>query len=512
MITASMSRIIVALAAVGTEYSEAHSVSILVVGVFLSLSAILMGPARVGAQDIDGYWTVLTNDVNEIGGTVYAIEDDFNGQLIVGGQFQSASGSKVNSIARWNGEKWESLDGGVTEGPVFGSVFSLVSAGGRLYVGGKFLRAGSIDARSIAAWDGSRWEPLGEGLVNRDGSPVRVMAMVPDDNGGIYVAGKFNLAGGLPANNVARWDGFAWTSLGAGVSGQPMGDFIQDGVSAIARDSLGSIYVGGVFTSAGGTEARRIAVWDGQSWSSLGTGIDGSESPGVYALEHDGSSLYVGGFFNSAGGVAASNIARWDGGIWEPLGEGVCYRVKSMSILDGKVFLGAPLDCSPDFGEWRYGMMWDGSELSAMDAGISAPITALEAGMGRTYVGGGPVFNAGGTTTSGVAVWVTAGSSKIDADSRPGPMGLRFDSIYPNPFSGSMTIGVSAQQPATILLSVSDLQGRRVHFQRFSLQSGMNWVRWTPAASLASGRYILEARDLDGMLPVRDQAIVLRLE
>jgi hypothetical protein len=33
------------------------------------------------------------------------------------------------------------------------------------------------------------------------------------------------------------------------------------------------VYVGGAFTNAGGVAARKIAQWNGSSWSAIGGGI-----------------------------------------------------------------------------------------------------------------------------------------------------------------------------------------------------------------------------------------------
>lgn len=43
-------------------------------------------------------------------------------------------------------------------------------------------------------------------------------------------------------------------------------------VYALTTDSAGNLYAGGVFTTAGGTTANNVAKWNGTTWSSLGTG------------------------------------------------------------------------------------------------------------------------------------------------------------------------------------------------------------------------------------------------
>src|SRR6185369_16906804 len=43
-----------------------------------------------------------------------------------------------------------------------------------------------------------------------------------DDGGGpaLYAGGGFQTAGGVAANNVARWDGTTWSSVGTGTDGR----------------------------------------------------------------------------------------------------------------------------------------------------------------------------------------------------------------------------------------------------------------------------------------------------
>ena len=45
---------------------------------------------------------------------------------------------------------------------------------------------------------------------------------------------------------------------------------------AVFDDGTGpALYVGGMFTAAGGAPASRIARWDGIVWSALGDGLNG---------------------------------------------------------------------------------------------------------------------------------------------------------------------------------------------------------------------------------------------
>jgi hypothetical protein len=69
----------------------------------------------------------------------------------------------------------------------------------------------------------------------------------------------------------------------------------------------GKLYAGGFFTNAGGVSANNIAVWNGAAWSSLGSGMNG----GVYALTVYDTTLVAGGSFTQAGGKVSAYLAQW---------------------------------------------------------------------------------------------------------------------------------------------------------------------------------------------------------
>ncbi len=93
-------------------------------------------------------------------------------------------------------------------------------------------------------------------------------------------------AGATSVADDAAWDG-RFGSLG-----------LSGPVYAL-KITGGNVYAGGLFTTAGGTSANRIAKWNGTSWSVLGTGVSGD----VRAIAISGNDVYVGGNFTTAGGT-----------------------------------------------------------------------------------------------------------------------------------------------------------------------------------------------------------------
>jgi hypothetical protein len=201
-------------------------------------------------------------------------------------------------------------------------------------VGGAFTLAGGQPANRVARWDGSAWHSLGEGVVGDPGAGVFPAVWdLAVSGSNLYVGGSFTAAGGQPANHVARWDGSAWHALGDGIGGQPAW------VSALAVSEL-DLYVGGYFTEAGGQPANFVARWDGSAWYPLGDGPNGVTGQ-VMALAVSGSDLFVGGLFTHAVGQPVNRVARWDGMVWHILGVGVANGVvRGMEVDNHRVFVG----------------------------------------------------------------------------------------------------------------------------------------------------------------------------
>lgn len=109
--------------------------------------------------------------------------------------------------------------------------------GPALFAGGNWFNlAGGVQANRIAKWNGSVWAPLGSGTSNS----VETLAVFDDGTGpALYAGGLFTTAGGVPAVRVARWNGAAWSALGIGFNAAPKS-------MCVFQDEL---YVGGEFTT-----------------------------------------------------------------------------------------------------------------------------------------------------------------------------------------------------------------------------------------------------------------------
>ncbi len=226
-----------------------------------------------------------------------------NGDVVVGGSFTSVNGVACNHVARWNGSAWAPLGSGLNYVPM-GSPFTpprvdamAVMSNGDLIVAGRFNQAGGNPANGIARWNGTTWAPLGPGITD-------VMCMTGLANGDLVVGGWFTSPGSL----IARWNGTAWSPLGSGIQADP-----GSHVKAVVELGNGHLIVGGEFSAAGGLPANKTARWDGSSWHPMGNGVQGVGYPGVVntllALQPD--RVVVGGLFVTADQQPSSNLAQW---------------------------------------------------------------------------------------------------------------------------------------------------------------------------------------------------------
>ena len=185
--------------------------------------------------------------------------------LFVGGDFSQAGTLPANRIARLalagggggggaSNELWSVLSTGVN-----GSVRSLAvfddGSGERLYVGGQFTSAGGVAAQNLASFADGLWDaPAG---VTGPAAVVERLHVHDDGRGpALFVAGEFDSAGGIAAQDIARFDGAAWSNLGGGLggTGRALASFAASGGPL-------DLFVGGSFLGQPDTGDRHMARW-----------------------------------------------------------------------------------------------------------------------------------------------------------------------------------------------------------------------------------------------------------
>jgi hypothetical protein len=189
-----------------------------------------------------------------------------------------------------------------------------------VYAGGYFSEIAGAARSNIAAIDGgtgaaTNWNPGADGGVNALLVKTNRFGSVTS----IYAGGAFWTIGNQSRRYIAEL-----TPAGAVTSWNPSAN---EAVFALAM-GLGTIHVGGVFTSIGGTPRNNLAALDASSGAL--TGWDPNSSGPVHALAVSAGTVYAGGTFSSIGGsTTAINLAAldattglvlpsWDGDAYQP--------------------------------------------------------------------------------------------------------------------------------------------------------------------------------------------------
>ncbi len=483
--------------AVGSDLLAGGVTTAPVLGATTEVGAIALQPlCDFGFEDAFG----PGNDVSGLA-EAFAVFDDGSGPaLYVGGTFQFIAGQNVGYVARWSGTAWSTLGSGINAG-VNGEVKALAvfddGSGPALYVAGAFDLAGGQPASNIARWNGTSWSALGSGISN----VVNALEVYDAGSGpALYAAGGFVTAGGVAVNRIARWDGFSWWALGSGISSEVKSLAVFDGGGGA------SLYAGGSFTTAGGAPANRFARWDGTAWSAPPTPGYPVATMAVHADAAGVPALFLNG---------GLGVSRWDGTTMTALSGSPIPR-ELLSFDDGQ---GAQLYAAGD----APGLLrWDGDVWRGAGGGLDRIVLALGLEAGSDFplplIVSGTFTTAGGAPLPGLARW----APQCNPPDREAP-GIRVTSPLPGSVTtaSSVTIAGDVDEQATVIVDGQSvpLDGQR----RFSkgpvaLAEGLNAfvVTATDAAGNASRADVRVVRDsvaptLRFVYPVQGQTLTTSL-
>ncbi len=182
-----------------------------------------------------------------------------------------------------------------------------------------------------------QWSALAGGGPN---GPVSAMTVWDPDGDGparplLVVGGTFTMAGGVPARNIATWDGESFAPLGHGLKGFWQCRVLVYALQSFDDDGSGpmppSLYATGEFCfsqPSGDCLLRYVARWDGGEWSVVmgdGGTVPGIAGPGppvdlaVWDEDGDGplaATLHMGGGYRDVSPPIApevGGVTRWDG-------------------------------------------------------------------------------------------------------------------------------------------------------------------------------------------------------
>jgi hypothetical protein len=195
-------------------------------------------------------------------------------------------------VACNDGVRWRGLAQGIN-----GEVLDILRYDGAIVAGGEFSAAGDQFMDFIAEYRDGRWQPLGGGLAFTGATPgapgdVRAMAVY---RGELYAMGLFNQADGGSAFGIAAWNGQSWRSVGEGVNfpGKEM---------LVWKDRL-------IFTGTSISGKGPVLAWDGNSIEQLP----------VLPRTPTALAVYQGDLIAAYRPSSTSILVRLAGNSWEPI-------------------------------------------------------------------------------------------------------------------------------------------------------------------------------------------------
>jgi hypothetical protein len=442
---------------------------------FVTVLITLLSTSAIFANSIYRSWDLSIGNPG-LNGIVHAMAvwDSGDGpELYVGGEFTTAGNVTVNGIARWDGENWSDLDGGLAGGGGMGFPEATSYAlhvwddgdGEALYVGGSFDLAGGNPASNLAKWDGEVWSEVGGGVS--DGFPYASVEAIIDRDGILYIGGNFNYAGTDAIERIASWDGENWTALAPG----GVSNFVMD--LLFHDDGSGEqLYAVGAFFTIDGLQSRFLARWDGEDWSPVGAGLNGGQAHNLMEFEGE---LYVSGYFNEAGGQTVSRIARWDGTAWDGMNGGISpsYQtdIRDMIIYndgDGELLYAGGIFSGAGALTGLSGLAaWDGTEwIAPIPGGTDGTIRAFEilpGAQGLDLIIGGDFEMVNGSPANMIARW----------EGTYGPEAII--EVYPDSFEVDVEYGEVVSYPMVI----SNVGAADLEFS-ITLENNEDWLYFYP--------------------------------
>lgn len=405
------------------------------------------------------------------------IEYDTARHKLYGTGFHYWNGVDVNSIWQWHDDQFSTVDGGLLNSL---SYKDLELHDGVVYLSGTF--EGWVDGYDIdhlARWDGTEWQASGE---------PNGMTYLFNTGDELWCTGSFDSIGTVAMTRPARFNGTTWEafegSMGAGAS--PLcGALFQ-----------GEYYFGGNYTTPF-VLTEDIVKWDGTSWVSVGGGIPDAAYGQVNTMVVYQGKLMVGGIFGSFGNPGYHSMS-WDGNEWTPffpeLVTPVGGQVKHMEVIDGKLY---------QTGRFRFAgpnnlhyavLVYDGEQL----CGIGSMPADADVGQAFDICGNADsiFFNTDTRVLSGdsvnyYAVWPVANGPDtcvtIPTSMREQKIPDRL-SAYPNPAAAEITIELPTKTEGPVDVVIMDALGREVMRYR-SQRSKPNRITLDIHA-LATGSYV----------------------
>jgi hypothetical protein len=444
---------------------------------------------------------------------------NYNGNIVIGGEFTTVSGVPATRVAKWNGSSWQAMGSGLpdvvkclaiynnvlyagTDGTGSnlyywtGSAWTAVSGFGAavyalytdtannlLYAGGKFTSPGTF----IAKYNGSTWTGVGSGL--NVGSLPAVFAVTTFKDT-LYVGGSFSPA---TKKYLAKWNGTSWVAPSADMPNNAVRSFSQH------NDTL---YVGGDFTKFGTNWVIGVAKSDGRNFWNLAQGTVGPQY--VSSVSYYNGDIYAtGSFANITGGTSSVNmIARWNRYYWDSLGTGLNQIGYALANINDTLFVGGQFTTAGGNSSASLIARWYNPFIGCSDTAYfegdfdvdiarvdSCKTLKVRGCTDPNYLEYNPAAN----------IYVPGSCQTFIVGVKEVPQDNYSLSVSPNPYAGKTTINLSLTSSATVNAEIYNVIGSRItSINSGNLSAGEHKFYFSAAElGFAPGAYFLRL-EVDG--------------
>ena len=362
--------------------------------VYLGGAFTEVGPVTGGGVPLDAS-TGMVGTLPAVAGSVLAVVTDGSGGWFVGGKFSGVGGTPKSNLTHILGDgtvdsAWPSAND---------TVRALAVSDGVVYVGGDFTSVSKLVRNHLAAitvsGDVTSWDP------NANGS---VLALAVS-GGIVYAGGSFYELGPNPSSSFAM----VRKNLAAiSVSGEvtPWAPNAAGTVCAIAVAN-NTIYVGGHFftlrpNSTPGSVLSRSSLAAINLAGEVTSWNPSPDNP-VFALAVQDDTIYVGGAFTTIGGSSRNRLAaiRASGELtsWDPKANG---NIQTLAVYGGKVYAGGNFTKLGTTDQRQLAAIdaWGGSYSWRPRVAPTPRLAPVEKGIYALSIANGTVYAGGYITTS----------------------------------------------------------------------------------------------------------------
>ncbi len=283
-------------------------------------------------------------------------------------------------------------------------------SGPRLYVAGRIVTRLGQTTMGIARQEAGAWAEI-PGLPSSSPLGIEINSLcVHDDGSGpaLFAGGTFTSIGGIPAQNLARWNGTTWTALNYPYTIRSL----ESGVGPVGS----ALHIADAVPSPTQFGAARVTVWNQGQFYLLGTFSFSVEDLECYD-SGSGSELYACGRFDLVDATPINGVARYTTQGWVAVGTLPQFSLGStmtvhddgtgprLAIAGTTLGAGLPLD-------WI--ILWNGAQGTntvATPYGLVRSMISFDDGTGSKLWVGGQVQLAAGLPRVEIATYDGSGWS-----------------------------------------------------------------------------------------------------